>query len=222
MPRSRARRVRLPRRTAAATSPRASPTASLRRSPRPSQRSPNIRSISASSWAGPWRLSCALPRVRSRSPVCGSSPCRLFHPSLISKCPVCGGALRSQRFSELSCRTCDHWISFVPCFASSSSDASRAERVGCELMRAADDENSRCALVNRFAAQFATLGEQGHAVHQVLQGHDSDQPLIINHRDDGQAARRELAECGGKRLALLRHLVHAIHEGLHVSVALTL
>lgn len=42
--------------------------------------------------------------------------------------------------------------------------------------------------------QAAGFGEQAHAVHQVLQSNNSHEPLLVNHRNQGESAEVQFAE----------------------------
>src|SRR5260370_625507 len=67
--------------------------------------------------------------------------------------------------------------------------------------------------------QPSRFRQQAHAVHQVLQGDDAHQPLLIDHGNQSQAAGGQLAERRGQRFAARGNLKRLVHGALDVTVA---
>src|SRR5947209_17027938 len=82
--------------------------------------------------------------------------------------------------------------------------------------RAAGSTSSSLILVEFL--QSSCFGEQSHIVTEILQGHDSYQPLLIDDGDHRQAAGSDLAESNRERFAFLADVYHAVHHRLNVAV----
>ena len=56
-------------------------------------------------------------------------------------------------------------------------------------------------------------------MHQILQRDDAHQPLILDHRNDAEIARREFSEGGSQRFLPRGDFEEFVHYGLDVAVA---
>src|SRR5262249_23428040 len=67
-------------------------------------------------------------------------------------------------------------------------------------------------------AQSAGLCQQAHAIHQVVEGHDADQPFLVDDGNQREAAGGEFAEGRGQRFAAASDLKGFVHGALDVAV----
>src|SRR5215469_18440055 len=77
--------------------------------------------------------------------------------------------------------------------------------------------NNRSVLL-LIALEALGLGKQRHAAHQVLEGHDPDEALVLHHRNKLLAG--DFAEDVGQWLMPVRHLVCAVHGRLDIAVTI--
>src|SRR5437868_3337382 len=56
-------------------------------------------------------------------------------------------------------------------------------------------------------------------MHQILQGHDADETLILHYRNDAEIAGGELAKSRRERFSFLGYFKNPVHHSLHIAVS---